>query len=64
MFRRTGTMPAEEQFSRTLFALILIVSSFFPWGHWVAFTLGVLFLLSVLTGVCLTCILYKKFTGQ
>ena len=64
MFQKVGTMPAEERFSRTLFTVILIVSSFFSWGHWVSLIMGCLFLLSVLSGVCLTCVLYKKFVAS
>jgi hypothetical protein len=64
MFRRTSTMPPEEVFTRTLVGCILIGSSFFSWGRWVSLALGILFLTSVLTGVCLTCILYKKFIAK
>ena len=61
MLRRVGTMPPEECFSRTLIGCILVISAFFSWGRWVSLVLGILFLVSVLTGVCLTCLLYKKF---
>jgi len=61
MIRRTGTMKPEEVFSRTLFGIILIAASFVAWGKWVALVLGGLFLFSALSGVCLTCELYKAF---
>lgn len=61
MFRRSGNMKSEEVFTRTLFGLILIGSSFFSWGKWVMLVLGIMFLLSAFSGICLTCILYKKF---
>lgn len=64
MFRRISTMPPEERFTRTLIGFILILSSFFSWGHWASLILGILFLVSVLSGVCLTCILYKKFFAK
>lgn len=61
MFRRQGQMPPEEIFTRTLFGVVLILTSFFAWGRWVSFVLGILFLISALQGFCLTCFLYKKF---
>ncbi len=59
--RRKGTMPEEEVFTRMVMGVLLVFTAFFSWGRWVALVLGVLFLLSALQGVCLTCILYKKF---
>ncbi len=64
MFRRVGQMKPEEVFTRTTFAVLLIGSSFFPWGRWVALILGILFLISALQGFCLTCWLYKKYIGK
>lgn len=64
MFRRVGQMKPEEIFTRTVFAVVLIGSSFFPWCRWVALVLGILFLISALQGFCLTCWLYKKFAGR
>jgi hypothetical protein len=64
MFKRVGNMPEEEVFSRTLIGTILIVSFFLGWSKWAAIILGVLFLLSAIQGVCLTCILYKKFLAK
>lgn len=61
MFRRVSQMPEEEVFTRCLFGIILIAASFVSWGKWVTGILGVLFLFSAYQGVCLTCILYKKF---
>jgi len=62
--RRVGTMPAEEVFSRTLFGVIMILAIFVSWGKWVTMILGLLFLLSAFQGVCLTCLLYKKFIAK
>jgi len=64
MFRRHGQMPPEEIFTRTLFGVVLIVTSFFSWGRWVSFVLGILFLISALQGFCLTCYLYKIFVKK
>ena len=64
MFQRIGTMPPEERFTRTVFAFIMIASTFVAWGKWVTFTLGVLFLISVAQGVCLTCHFYKKLLAK
>ena len=61
MIRRIGTMPEEEVFTRSLFGVILIMATFISWGKWVSFILGILFLISAYQGICLTCILYKKF---
>lgn len=61
MFIRRGQMPPEEVFTRTLFGIILISAAFVRWGSWVSLGLGILFIISALSGVCLTCILYKKF---
>lgn len=61
MIRRVGQMKPEEVFSRTTIGIILILSSFFSWGKWVALMVGVLFLVSVLSGICLLCELYKYF---
>ena len=63
-FRRVGSMPPEEVFSRALFGVVLILSFFASWGRWAALVMGVLFLVSALSGVCLTCIFYRKFFGQ
>ena len=64
MFRRVGQMKPEEVFTRLVFAFLLIGSSFFSWGRWVALVLGVLFVISALQGFCLTCWLYKTFIGK
>lgn len=61
MFRRVGAMKPEEVFSRTVIGLLLIVTSFFSWGKWAALIIGSLFLISVLSGICLLCELYKLF---
>jgi hypothetical protein len=53
-------MKPEEVFSRTLFGVILIGATFAAWGKWVTFMLGILFLISAASGVCLTCEIYKK----
>lgn len=62
--QRTGQMPPEEVFSRLLFGLVLVGSCFFSWGRWVAGVLGLLFVISALSGFCLTCWLYKKFFSK
>lgn len=54
-------MPPEEVFTRATFGLILIATPFVPGGIWIAFVLGALFLLSAKQGICLTCIVYRKF---
>ncbi len=54
-------MPPEEVFTRTLFGIICILAPFVSWGKWVTFVLGILFILSAASGICLTCILYRKF---
>ena len=57
-------MPPEERFTRTLFGVILIAASFLSWGRWVALILGILFMISAWQGYCVTCYLYKKFSGK
>lgn len=64
MWRRVGQMKPEEVVARITFGVLLIGSSFFPWGRWVALALGVLFLISAFQGFCLTCWLYKVFAGK
>jgi hypothetical protein len=54
-------IPPEDRFSRALFGVILTTAVFYSAGKWVAFTIGVLFLISASQGFCLTCYLYKKF---
>ena len=61
MFKRVGNMPPEEIFTRILVGIVLLISAFVSWGSWVALIVGILFLLSALSGVCLTCLFYKKF---
>jgi len=61
---RGKTMPPEEVFSRTLFGILMVVSTFIPGGRWVTFILGILFLISAFQGFCVTCYLYKKFHPQ
>jgi len=60
--RKKGTMPPEEVFTRTVFAVILIGSFFVSWGRWVSLILGILFLISAYQGFCITCYLYKKYS--
>jgi len=57
-------IPPEDRFSRALFGVILTTAVFYSAGKWVAFTLGVLFLISAIQGFCLTCYLYKKFAKK
>jgi len=59
--KRVNNMPPEECFTRTLFGVIMVLSTFVGWGKWVTFVLGILFLISASQGFCLTCVLYKKF---
>ncbi len=54
-------IPPEDRFSRALFGVILTTAAFYSTGKWVAFILGILFLISASQGFCLTCYLYKKF---
>ena len=60
MFRRVSTMPNEERFTRSVFAFVLIASSFTGLSRWTSLIIGILFLLSVLQGGCILCELYKK----
>lgn len=61
MFRRIGQMKEEEVFTRCVLAVVLVTTSFFSWGRWAAFVVGLLFLLSAAQGVCFTCELYKAW---
>ena len=61
MIQRIRNMTPEEIFTRTIFGIIMIASTFVGWGKWVTFTLGVMFLISAAQGFCITCVLYKKF---
>ena len=54
-------MPPEEVFTRTLFGIIMIAAFFVSWGRWVTLVLGIMFLISAVQGVCLTCVFYRKF---
>jgi hypothetical protein len=54
-------MKEEEVFTRGFLAAVLVTTSFFSWGRWVAFTVGLLFLLSATQGICLACELYKAW---
>jgi len=62
--RRSKDMPPEEVFSRILFGVILIAAFFLPQGRWLALILGILFILSALSGICLTCHLYRIVFGR
>ena len=57
---RVNNMKPEERFSRTLFGIIMIGSTFLNWGKWVVFVLGILFLVSAWQGYCATCEMYKN----
>ena len=59
--KRIGSMKEEEVFTRIVFGVTLILTPFMPGGPWIAFVLGILFLISAFQGFCLTCYLYKKF---
>jgi len=54
-------MPPEECFTRTLFGAIMVLAVLIPWGKWVTFVLGILFLISAFQGYCVTCVLFKRF---
>ena len=54
-------IPPEDRFSRALFGVILTTAAFYSAGKWVAFVLGILFLLSASQGFCWTCYLHRKF---
>ena len=56
-------IPAETRFTRTVFGLIMILALFFSWGKYVVTVLGILFLISAVTGYCVTCEVYKKLWG-
>lgn len=58
--RRINNMPPEERFTRTVFGVVLVLATFISWGQWIAFVLGILFLISAWQGYCATCELYKK----
>jgi hypothetical protein len=60
---KQGNMNSAEKFTRTVFGMLLIASFFFMQGRWVALVLGILFLVSVATGWCITCWAYNKFFG-
>lgn len=62
--RRMNNMPPEERFSRTLFGVVLIFAALISWGKWIAFILGILFLISAWQGYCATCELYKKISKK
>ena len=62
-WRRVKDMPAEEFFSRILFGILLIAAFFVPGGRWLALILGILFIISALSGICLTCQLYRHLFG-
>ena len=64
MFRRVSTMPNEERFTRSVFAFILIASSFTGLSRLASLVIGALFLLSVLQGGCILCELYKKLFAK
>lgn len=59
---RISNMPPEERFTRTVFGVIVILSTFVSWGKWVTLTLGVLFLISAWHEYCATCEMYKKIS--
>ena len=64
MFRRIGQMKPEEVFTRIVFGVIMIGSTFIPGGRWMTFTLGILFLISAFQGFCVTCSIYKCTLGR
>lgn len=61
---RSKSMPPEEIFSRTLFGVLMIGSTFVSWGKWLVLALGILFLISASQGFCWTCFIYKKFSRK
>jgi hypothetical protein len=63
-WRRIKEMPPEEVFSRILFGVLLIAAFFIPNGRWIALVMGILFIISALSGVCLTCHLYRVLFGK
>lgn len=54
----------EDRFTRTLFGIIMIISSFIIWGKWVTFVLGILFLISAKQEYYVTCAVYKKVNNK
>ena len=56
-------IPSETRFTRTVFGVIMISAMFFSWGKYVVAVLGALFLISAMTGYCVTCEIYKKLWG-
>ena len=61
---RINNMALEERFTRTLFGVIMIVTSLFDWGRWIIFVFGILFLISAWQGYCVTCEMYKKMNEK
>ena len=61
---RISNMPPEERFTRAFVGTVLVVSSFFVRGKWVALVLEILFLASEWNGFCLTCEVYRKFNNK
>ena len=57
-------LPSSYRFTRTVFGIIMIGALFFEWGKYVVAVLGALFLISVVTGFCITCWVYEKVTGK
>jgi len=53
-----------DKFTRTVFGIIMIGAFFVSWGKWITMLLGILFLISAVTGYCVTCELYKKLIGK
>ena len=43
--KRIGSMKEEEVFTRIVFGVTLILTPFMPGGPWIAFVLGILFLI-------------------
>ncbi|MFX1511244.1 MAG: DUF2892 domain-containing protein [Promethearchaeota archaeon] len=50
----------RDRFTRAVFGIILIISFFFSWGIYAALILGILLIVSALTGLCITCYVYQR----
>jgi uncharacterized iron-regulated membrane protein len=59
--KREKNLPAKFRFTRTVFGVIMILAVFFSWGKYIVAILGFLFIISAITGYCVTCKIYEKF---